>query len=220
MTFTTHTSFDEFVDKYDGFILDQFGVMHNGKEGLPGAADCVKKLHSLGKKLIILSNTSSTSESALKKLPKLGFDEKCFIGAVTSGEEASRYILKEYGSSDKKKAIWFSWTDDAVPLKFLSKCGNIEPTTNVDEADFLITHGTEALRGSKPEDNLSLGSFMDDGVFTSVVDPILKKCIERKLPMVCANPDFIMKRADGTIGHMPGKFLAIIIFWQTVQTNN
>jgi HAD superfamily hydrolase (TIGR01459 family) len=208
MTFTTHTSFSELVDKYDGFILDQFGVMHNGKEGLPGATECVQKLSSLGKKLIILSNTSSTSEAALNKLPKLGFDKSCISGAVTSGEEASLHISKEYGSSEtKKKAIWFTWADDTVPLKFLSKCGNIEPTTNIDEADFVISHGTEVVRSQSndPSDHLSLGSFMNDGDLTKVIDPILKKCIERNLPMVCANPDFIMKRSDGTTGHMPGK---------------
>jgi len=225
MTFTTHKSFSELAEKYDGFILDQFGVMHNGKESLPGASQCVKKLSEMGKKLIILSNTSSTSESALLKLPKLGFDPSCFDGAVTSGEEASLHILQEYGccsvaadnddethKSQKrkvtKKALWFTWADDNVPMKFISKCGNIEPTTEVEEADFVITHGTEILRSNSKDssDHLTLGSFMDDGDLAPIIEPILKKCIERKLPMICANPDFIMKRADGTTGHMPGKF--------------
>jgi ribonucleotide monophosphatase NagD (HAD superfamily) len=34
--------FGSLVDQYDGFILDQFGVMHNGVVALPGAKVCVR----------------------------------------------------------------------------------------------------------------------------------------------------------------------------------
>lgn len=211
MTFTVHKSFSDIANRYDGFILDQFGVMHNGKESLPGAPDCVKQLSSLGKKLIILSNTSSPSEVALSKLRALNFDRNDFQGAVTSGEEASRFIHSEYGSAiDPKKALWFTWDQSETSLEFLKKCGNIEATHNVDEADFVIAHGSSVLRNSIEKDSdaldtiVPLGSFFDDGSFTEI-DPILQKCKERNLPMVCANPDFIVKMADGKIAHMPGK---------------
>ena len=49
-----------------------------------------------------------------------------------------------------------------------------------------------------------LGGYMQTGDMTTVIDPILKKCAERKLPMVCANPDFIMVKPDGSTAHMPG----------------
>ena len=29
--------FESIAEKYDGFILDQYGVMHNGEVALPGA---------------------------------------------------------------------------------------------------------------------------------------------------------------------------------------
>ena len=50
--FTTHASFSELVSKYDAFILDQFGVMHNGLSALDGAVDCVRELYKAGKPLI------------------------------------------------------------------------------------------------------------------------------------------------------------------------
>lgn len=211
MTFTVHKSLSAVVNRYDGFILDQFGVMHNGKESLPGAADCIKELSSLGKKLIILSNTSSPSEVALSKLPKMGFDKSNFQDAVTSGEEASRFICNEYGNGvDTKKALWFTWDQSDSPLQFLGKCGNIEATQNVDEADFIIAHGSSVIRNSVEKDStgldsiVPLGSFFNDGSYTEI-DPILEKCKERNLPMVCANPDLVVKMADEKIGHMPGK---------------
>ena len=210
MAFNIIKSFEEIASKYDGFILDQFGVMHNGSESLPGSVECLRRLAAMGKKLIILSNTSSPSETALAKLPKLGFDPDCFVGAVTSGEEAGLFIKETYGSGNgdnaTKKAIWFTWENPTVPVAFLSKCGNIEATTKVEEADFIITHGCEVLRSKdgSASTNVSLGSFMDREDF-SIIDPILEKCSQRGIPMVCANPDLIMKKPGNVVAHMPGK---------------
>lgn len=204
--FTVHSSFLEIASKYDGFILDQYGVLHNGKEPLPGAMETLQ--HLKDKKMIILSNTSSPAKSALQKLRKLGFDPDWFdAGAVTSGEEASAFILKTYGSkSEAKKAIWLTWKGadfTPPPLDFMQQCGNIEIASSVEEADFVIAHGAEIwYQGA--EERTSLGQFMNEGSF-DVVGPILKACHERNLPLVCANPDFIVRLADSSIGHMPGK---------------
>ena len=86
MGFSTIHSFSEIINQYDGFILDQYGVMHNGSNALPGSIECIRELKDRGKKLIVLSNTSSPSAVALRKLPKLGFNKEWFVGAVTSGE--------------------------------------------------------------------------------------------------------------------------------------
>lgn len=241
MTFTIHKSFNDIARKYDAFILDQYGVMHNGQQSLPGAIECVEKLSSMGKKLIILSNTSAPADTALSKLGKLGFDPNCFVGAVTSGEEASRFIREEFSSiydknnrgnvegkkgnvlDKRQKAIMLTWKDDSVSDQFLEKCGNIQPTNIFDEADLIIAHGCEVLRkepsgghdsscstekensANRNHRHESLGTFMDDGDM-SLIKPILEQCKERNLPMVCANPDFIVKVGkDGIIKNMPGK---------------
>ena len=36
------------------------------------------------------------------------------------------------------------------------------------------------------------------------IDPILERCSSRKLPLICANPDVIVKYHDGNIRYMPG----------------
>jgi len=207
MAFTIIKSFSQLAPKFDAFILDQFGVMHNGSSSLPGSTECIKQLASMGKKLIILSNTSSPSETAMKNLLKLGFDSNLFVGIVTSGEEASRYIRETYGTDPRsvKKALWLTWDEPEVPLAFLSKCGNIEPTVNVDEADFIIAHGCRVIRGQVESENLSLGSYMENEDF-SVLGPLLKRCVERDLPMVCANPDLVVKLAGDVTAHMPGEW--------------
>ena len=46
----------ELADSFDAFILDQWGVLHDGTNALPDAAHCLAALGAAGKKLVILSN--------------------------------------------------------------------------------------------------------------------------------------------------------------------
>ncbi len=48
----------EIFQNYDTFILDQWGVMHDGYNGYPEAINCIYNLISKKKKLIIISNSS------------------------------------------------------------------------------------------------------------------------------------------------------------------
>lgn len=207
--FTTHSSLTELIPKYDGFILDQYGVLHNGVHPLPGALEALKEITNQNKKLVILSNTSSSAKSCLAKLEKLGFDATWFqpAGAVTSGEEASRYIREHYQG---KKALWLTYDDGPLtppPLQFLEKCGTMELATTIDEADFILAHGGEIWKKSVDDHttttDVSLGSFMKDSNFDQLAS-IFKECAARKLPLLCANPDMIVKLADGSTAFMPG----------------
>ena len=213
---TIHQSVVEIVDLYDAFILDQFGVLHNGVRALDGAIEAVTLLNSKHKKLIILSNTSAPAKKALAKLPTFGFDGNHFIDAVTSGEEASRYVRETYNEqkcADTVKALFFTW--DAIkpnnprltapPKAFLDQCGgNVQVTANIEDADLLLLHGSEVWYRGDDVSQEALGSFIKDGDF-SVVDPLLRRCLERNLPMVCANPDLVVVTPSGGTAYMPGK---------------
>lgn len=41
-----------------GVLLDQFGVLHDGKNAYPDAIEAVSKLARQGRKIVILSNSS------------------------------------------------------------------------------------------------------------------------------------------------------------------
>ena len=45
----------EIEENYDIFILDQWGVMHDGKYAFPSAIVCVSFLHEQNKILIIIT---------------------------------------------------------------------------------------------------------------------------------------------------------------------
>lgn len=211
-----HSSFKEIVDCYDAFILDQFGVLHNGVEALAGAIETVEYLNKKNKKLIILSNTSAPSVNALAKLPKLGFQLDHFVGAVTSGEEASRFVRHTYGShadtTRATKALFLTWNTlipnnprlTAPPQAFLDQCGNIQVTAFINDSDLLLLHGSEVWYRGEDTVQESLGSFIETGGL-EIVDPFLEQCLQRNLPMVCANPDEIVVTPSGGTAHMPGR---------------
>jgi len=219
-TFEVHDSFSkDLIDRYDGFILDQFGVLRNGNTSLEGAPNLVRMLSNpdeFNKKLVILSNSSASSASCKAKLPDLGYDPKDFVNVVTSGEEAGRHIREEYGEKKTQKALWFTWkgTEALSPLRFLELCGDVTLTIDPSEADYVILHGVDVLRGPGEDGaatEISLGDFHTSGKLdenseggSTTIESVLKACADRRLPMVCANPDFIMVKADGSTGYMPG----------------
>eukprot|EP00985_Skeletonema_marinoi_P009232 scaffold4265_cov146-Skeletonema_marinoi.AAC.3 len=63
-------SSQEILDQYDTFLLDMWGVMHNGSEPYEGVLEAVKELKRVGKKMIILSNSSKRRENSHKMLGK------------------------------------------------------------------------------------------------------------------------------------------------------
>ena len=79
----------------------------------------------------------------------------------------------------------------------------------VEEAEFILAHGTEAL-------GLSSGSVIPKKL--EEIEKILEQCALRKIPMVVANPDYVTVEARA-LRVMPGKrFLAcIVLFLMTFQ---
>ncbi|MFN0114204.1 MAG: HAD-IIA family hydrolase [Paracoccaceae bacterium] len=65
----------EAADRYDGFILDGFGVLNTGDTPIPGAIARMADLRRRGKRLTVLTNAASYSRSGVvAKYRKLGFD--------------------------------------------------------------------------------------------------------------------------------------------------
>ena len=61
------------VNTYEGFILDIDGVLRRGGKPIPGAAETVRKLRQMNKKIVFLSNLSTKSrEEYVETLRKIG----------------------------------------------------------------------------------------------------------------------------------------------------
>ena len=94
--------FKDLLDKFDCFLFDQWGVIHDGKKKFKFIDKTLKKLQS--KCCIIISNTSQNKSEAKKNtLKKLNINHTYFDKIVTSGE-----YLEHIALSKEKKFIRFN----------------------------------------------------------------------------------------------------------------
>lgn len=183
--------------RYQGVLLDQFGVLHDGKTAYPAAVPAVRWMHEQGLKVLILSNSSKRSHNALQRIQQLGYDAAWFDGAITSGEVTHVQLtnrptteLKQLG----RRCLHFTWkTRGTVSLENFDL--QVVPTPA--DADFILAHGTEALGqadGAEPQ-----------AVSMHEINHLLQSCAEQQPlpPMVVANPDVVTVSGSDLIP-MPG----------------
>ncbi|XP_027086089.1 uncharacterized protein [Coffea arabica] len=180
--------------KFKGWLLDQFGVLHDGKKPYPGAISTLEKLANFGAKMVIISNSSRRACTTLEKLKSLGFDPSLFVGAITSGELTHQHLQRRddpWFAALGKSCIHMTWKDrGAISLEGLG----LQVVENVEEAEFILAHGTEAL-------GLSSGAATPTKL--GDLEKVLEECAAKNIPMVVANPDFVTVEARD-LRVMPG----------------
>ena len=190
---------------YDVFILDQWGVMHDGFNGYDHAIKSVKKLIKENKNLIIISNSSKRQMSSIKRLKSLGFDKDNFIEVMTSGEMIWQEIsnsINNYGT-DLINCFHIYDSSKEDGLEFRNGLEKFNFVSNIKEANFILA--CTPFENTEPVDYI----------------PILKDALDMNLIMFCANPDFVTIEKKngknmycmGTIAdlyyHMGGKIIIL-----------
>ena len=161
-------------NSFDTFIIDLWGVMHDGKKSFPEAIKCVDALYKLKKNLIIISNSSQKNETILVDLKKLGFNIDVFNKILTSGQTVWEELKKPTLAWSKKLGQnCYHLTNNLKKnkndlLKELDK----KIVIDINNADFII------------------GSSADP--YKPILDyaPLLQKAYIKKLPFICVNPDY------------------------------
>jgi HAD superfamily hydrolase (TIGR01459 family) len=167
------SGFAALADRYDGFILDLWGVIHDGITPYPGAIDCLRRLKAAGKPAVLLSNAPRRSHVAQEAMRAMGIPDDLYTGILTSGE-ATHMMLRD------RTDPWFASLGQRVFHLGPERDRNVMETlalTRVDEpelASFVLNTGPDDTRS--PTD---VGAYFD----------ILERCRATGLPMVCANPD-------------------------------
>ena len=169
------TGLKEIYHKYEIFILDQWGVMHDGFFGYDNAIKCINQMYLDKKKLIIISNSSKKKITTKLRLPELGFDPKNFIEVMTSGEMIWQSLNTKnyYETKNLGKNCYYIYDEskegDNKYIEGLDKFNFVE---KIEEADFIL--------GCTPFSNKQILDFF----------PILEIAKNNNLPFICANPDF------------------------------
>src|SRR5437764_1755588 len=174
MTFGAIDGMRALAPAYDGFILDLWGVVHDGTAPFPGVLDCMERLIGAGKRLVLLSNAPRRAEDVKRRIAVIGVPEALYHGVMSSGEEAWQYLYRRddpfyaalgrcclHIGSDRDLEI-----REGLGLAFIE---------TPDEADFILNTGPAGW-----EDTI------EDYA------PVLHMARERELPMVCANPDLVV----------------------------
>lgn len=159
-------------DSYSGFLIDQWGVIHNGVKPYDGVIDCLRELQSRKKQVIILSNSGKRAEENKIRLKEIGIGPSLYNDIVTSGEVTWTGIRDQNDGFFKNlgyKCFLLSRGGDTSIVDGL----DIELVDDVENADFMIISGSDA-----PEKTM-----------VDYYEPILRKAVRKRLKTICANPD-------------------------------
>src|SRR5215467_12640895 len=72
--------------KYRLILCDVWGVVHNGVELYPNAAERLSRWRGEGRYVILLTNAPRTAEAVEKQLASIGLAQGAYDAVVTSGE--------------------------------------------------------------------------------------------------------------------------------------
>lgn len=157
----------ELMDAYDGFIVDQWGVLlNNANEANPKAIETLKHLKKMKKQVVVLSNSAHRSSYNKEMLKKMGFGSTYYIDVVTSGEVVWNGL---HDQTDKPfnnigKKCYLISKDNNFPLLDTL---DVEIVRNIEEADFILIGGINS--------SITDLKFFDD---------VLKKAVEKRLPAI------------------------------------
>ncbi len=171
MTISLIKGLADLSTSYDGFILDIWGVIHEGGQAYDEAIDCVQRLRTEGKRVIFLSNAPRRAKLVADVLEQKGVPRQIYDDLLSSGE-ATR-IAFESGYEPELKGLGrhyflFASPEDDDLLRGL----DYAPTDIAAEADFLLAIGLSDARPSLAEH-----------------EELLQDAAGRGLSMICVNPD-------------------------------
>ena len=167
------TGFAGLADRYDGFIIDLWGVLHDGVTAYPGATDCLRRLRDAGKPSVLLSNAPRRSRLAREAMRGMGIPDDLYTDLLTSGEAVHMALAA-------RTDPWFAALGPRVlhlgPERDRNVIERLDLTlaAAASEADFVLNTG--------PDDHQNP---TDVGAY----EQALQDCAVHALPMICANPD-------------------------------
>ena len=159
------------LPRYDGFILDAFGVLNVGDHRVPQAPERIAQMRAAGKRLVVLTNgAGATRVQALEKYHRWGFD---FVESeVISSRDLAVAALAGRGG------LWAVIAQPGVSLDDLPG--------GVQVLDDDLLHRADGFL------------FLDARGWTPARQAALVAALRaRPRPVICANPDIVAPRADG-----------------------
>src|SRR5581483_676977 len=164
-------SIKDLGSRYSAWLVDIWGVMHNGHRAFAPAVAAAEAFRKQGGILVFLSNSPRPSPGVQEQLSRLGVPASSYDATVTSGD-LTRHELRKH----KHPRVFHLGPARDLPIFAGLDLTLVKP----EEAELVVCSGLFDDETETPQDYAGL----------------LDKLAARHLPMICANPDHLVERGD------------------------
>jgi HAD superfamily hydrolase (TIGR01459 family) len=159
------------ASRYDAWLVDVWGVMHNGVSAFVQACRATARFRDGGGVVVLISNAPRPFAAVRGQFSALGIEAAAYDAAVTSGDVARDLIAARHGEAvlhigpDRDKGLF-----TGISVRF-APAGS---------ADVVVCSGLYDDEHETPADYARLFAAL----------------LARRVPMICANPDHRVERGD------------------------
>lgn len=164
----------DLVSGVDVVLSDIWGVVHNGIEAFPEACEALHLFRKQGGTVILITNAPRPADSVQRQLRKFDVADDTYDAIVSSGDLTRHFVADHPG----RKVFWLG------PERDNSIYRGLDPVlAPLEQADYIVCTGLIDDETESAED----------------YRPMMLQARERKLPLICANPDIVVERGDRLI---------------------
>jgi HAD superfamily hydrolase (TIGR01459 family) len=164
----------DLVGDVDVLLSDIWGVVHNGLIAFPEACDALHSFRARGGTVILITNAPRPADSVQRQLRKLRVADETYDAIVSSGDLTRHFVADHSG----QRMFLIG------PERDSSIYRGLDPVlAPLEQADYIVCTGL----------------FDDETESAENYRAMMLQARERKLTLVCANPDIVVERGDRLI---------------------
>jgi HAD superfamily hydrolase (TIGR01459 family) len=164
----------DIIGSVDVVLSDIWGVVHNGLVAFPEACEALHSFRAQGGAVILITNAPRPADSVQRQLRKLEVADETYDAIVSSGDLTRHFVADHPG----RKMFRIGPERDNSLYRGL----NAEQAP-LEQADYIVCTGL----------------FDDETESAEDYRAMMLQARERKLTLICANPDIVVERGDRLI---------------------
>lgn len=161
-------------------FIDQYGVLHDGRDPYPGAVAALTELRARGTRTVILSNSGRSGDANAQRMEKIGIARGLYDHFLTSGDVA-RAVLRS--------------RELPIELGAATRCMTLSTSDEHDLADEL---GFSVVHDGAEADLLVISGSQAGRISLSEYERRIEPAARRRVLCLCTNPDKLMLTSEGT----------------------
>ncbi|HRO01602.1 MAG TPA: TIGR01459 family HAD-type hydrolase, partial [Nitrobacter sp.] len=161
----------ELATERDVVLCDVWGVVHNGVVSFREACSALKTFRDRDGTVIFITNAPRPADAVRRQLRRFGVPDDAYDGIASSGDLTRNYVAEH----PAKAIFWLGPERDSAIHE------GLDPVfAPIERADYIIC----------------TGPFDDETETAEDYRALMIQARERKLPLICANPDIVVQSGD------------------------